>query len=195
METLKPETFNTRIAESLHRGWVLLLVRGIAAIFFGIFTWTRPATSLAAIVIVFGVYAMVDGILAVSTAVSARKRDQDWWVLLLVGIVGILVGVFTFATPGITALVLLFYIAAWAIARGVFEIVAGVRLRKVIEGEWVLILLGIASILFGVLLFARPGQGVLTLLWLIALYAVMLGILLVVLAFKARSFGKRLAAV
>ena len=187
--------FHSRVAESLHRGWSLLLIRGIAAILFGIFTWARPAASLAAIIIVFGIYAIVDGILAISTAISARKRDEDWWVLLIVGLIGIAVGIITFATPGVTAFALLFYIALWAIARGVFEIVAGVRLRKVIEGEWVLILVGIASILFGGLLLARPGAGVLTVLWLIGIYAIVLGVLLVVLAFKARSFGKRLAAV
>jgi uncharacterized membrane protein HdeD (DUF308 family) len=114
-------------------------------------------------------------------------------VLLLGGLLGIGVGVLTFFAPGITALALLFYIAVWAIATGVLELVAAIRLRKEIEGEWWLIPGGLASVVIGVLLMARPGAGALALLWLIAAHAVVFGLLLVMLAFKARTFGSQVA--
>jgi uncharacterized membrane protein HdeD (DUF308 family) len=184
----------TRFADILSRGWWRLLLRGLAAIAFGLLTLFRPGISLAALVLLFGVYVLVDGVLEVWTAIEGRKENDHWWVLLLGGLLGIVVGFITLTTPGITALALLFYIAIWAIARGVLEIVAAIRLRKEIEGEWLLILGGLASVLFGVLLISRPGAGALAVLWLIAGYAVAFGIITVVLAFKARSFGQRVEA-
>ena len=182
-----------RIATILARSWWRLLLRGLAAIAFGILTWLRPGISLAALVLLFGVYALVDGILGIWTALSGRHHQEYWWALLLSGLLGVGIGLLTFAAPGLTALGLLFYIAIWAIAKGLLEIVAAIRLRKEIRGEWLLILAGLASVLFGVLLVAQPGIGALAVLWLIAAYAVVYGIVLEVLAFKARSFERRLA--
>jgi uncharacterized membrane protein HdeD (DUF308 family) len=182
-----------RIATILSRGWWRLLLRGLAAIAFGVLTWLRPGISLAALVLLFGAYAMADGILGVWTAIAGRKDQEYWWVLLLGGLLGIGIGLLTFAVPSLTALGLLFYIAIWAIGRGVLEIVAAIRLRKEIRGEWLLILGGLASVAFGVLLMAQPGAGALTLLWLIAAYAVLYGIVLEALALKARAFGRHLA--
>jgi uncharacterized membrane protein HdeD (DUF308 family) len=136
----------------------------------------------------------VDGILDVWNAIAGRKENDHWWVLLLGGLLGIVVGYITLTTPGITALALLFYIAIWAIARGVLQIVGAIRLRKEIEGEWLLVLGGLASVLFGVLLISRPGAGALAVLWLIGVYAIVFGIVTVALAFKARSFGQRVEA-
>ena len=178
-----------RLISILSRSWWLLLLRGLAAIVFGVLTWFQPGISLAALVLLFAAYSMSDGILGVWTAIIGRKDHEDWWVLLLEGLLGIGVGVLTFLVPGITALALLFYIAIWAIATGVLEIVAAIRLRMDIKGEWALILAGLASVLFGVLLVAQPAAGALALLWLIASYAIVFGALLVVLAFKARSFA------
>ena len=143
--------------------------------------------------LLFGAYALADGVLGVWTAVAGRKEHEDWWVLLLWGLVGVGAGFLTFLVPGVTALALLFYIAIWAIALGVLEIVTAIRLRKEIEGEWLLVLGGLASVVFGVLLMARPVAGALAVLWLIAAYAVVFGVILVILAFKARTFGKQLA--
>lgn len=182
------------LASILSRAWWLILLRGLIAIAFGLLTWLQPGISLAALALLFGAYILADGVLGVWAAITGRKEHEYWWVLLLWGIVGIGVGILTFLAPGITALALLFYIAIWAIATGVLEIVAAIRVRKEIRGEWLLILGGLLSVAFGVLLMAQPGAGALALLWLIATYAIIFGILLVILAFKARTFGKRFAS-
>jgi len=179
-----------RLASLLNRGWWLLLLRGIAAIVFGLLTWMQPGISLAALVLLFGAYAAADGILGLWAAFSGQKDSRHWWLLLLEGIVGIGVGILAFTAPGLTALALLYYIAIWAIVTGVLEIMAAIRLRKEIRGEWMLILAGLASVAFGVILTARPGVGALSLLWLIGTYAVFFGVLLVILALKARGFAK-----
>jgi uncharacterized membrane protein HdeD (DUF308 family) len=181
-----------QLASLLKRGWWLLVLRAVAAIAFGVLTWIQPAISLAALVLLFGVYALADGLLGLWMALSGRKGNDHWWLLLLASLVGIGVGLLTFAAPGITALALLFYIAVWAIATGVLQIVAALRLRREISGEWWLILAGIASVAFGAILISRPAAGALTVVWLIAAYAIVYGILELMLAFKARSFTARL---
>ena len=156
-------------------------------------TWFLPGLSLAALVLLFGVYALADGVLAIWSAIAGRREHEYWWVLLLEGLLGVGIGVLTFVAPGITALALLLYIAVWAVATGVLEILAAIRLRKEIEGEWLLALAGIASVIFGAWLMVQPGLGALALLWLIATYAIVFGLLLVVLAFKARRFASAVA--
>ena len=182
-----------KIADILSRGWWVLLLRGVVAILFGAMTFVQPGLSLASLVLLFGAYSLADGVLGAYTAIAGRNHREHWWVLLLEGLVGVGVGVLTLFAPGVTALALLFYIAVWAVATGVLEIVAAVRLRKEIEGEWLLVLGGLASVGFGGLLLAHPGAGALTVLWLIGGYAVVFGVVLCLLAFKARRFGKALA--
>ena len=181
------ETIGNRLAAILRRTWWMLLLRGLAAIAFGVLTWVVPGASLAALVLLFGAYVMADGVLGVWSAVAGRKEHEHWWVMLIAGLLGIAVGLLTFLAPGVTALVLLFYIAIWAIASGVLQIVIAIRLRKEIRGEWMLILGGFASVVFGVLLVAQPGAGALAVLWLIAAYAVFFGVLLVMLSLKVRK--------
>jgi uncharacterized membrane protein HdeD (DUF308 family) len=180
------------LSRLLSRAWWVFLIRGVLSILFGMLTYFRPGVTLAALVLLFGAFAMADGVLSVLAAISGRKELEHWWLVLLQGLVGIGVGVLTVVHPEVTAIALLFYIAVWAIARGVLEIAAAIRLRKEIEGEWSLVLAGIASVLFGVLLLAQPGAGALAVLWLIGAYAMLFGIVLIVLAFKARGFEKRL---
>lgn len=183
----------SRLSSMLSRSWWLLFLRGLAALIFGILTWVLPGISLAALVLLFGAYSMVDGIFCLWTALAGPRDHESWWLLLLGGLVGIGVGILTFVAPGVTALALLIYIAVWAIATGVLEIVAAVRLRKEIKGEWALALAGLASVVFGVLIMARPAAGALALLWLIGSYAILFGVLLLVLAFKARRFVHKIA--
>jgi len=186
-------TVEKRLAAILFRNWWVLLLRGLVAIAFGLLIWFQPGISLAALVLLFGAYSMADGILGVWTAIAERKEREHGWLLLLEGLLGIGIGTLTFMVPGITALVLVFYIAIRAIAMGVLEIVVAIHLRKEIKGEWLLILSGLASVVFGVIVMARPGLGALAVLWLIAAYAVIFGLLLVILAFKARSFLRAVA--
>jgi uncharacterized membrane protein HdeD (DUF308 family) len=187
------DTVEKQLATILSRNWWVLLLRGLIAVVFGVIVWLLPGISLAALVLLFGAYIMADGVLGVGTAITGRKKHEDWWVLLLWGLVGIGIGILTFLMPGVTALVLLFYIAIWAIATGILEIVVAVRLRKEVKGEWIFILSGLASVAFGVLLMARPAAGALAVLWLIGTYAVIFGILLVILAFRARTLVKEFA--
>jgi uncharacterized membrane protein HdeD (DUF308 family) len=127
------------------------------------------------------------------SAIGGRRENEHWGVLLLTGLVGIAIGALTFYDPTITALGLLFYIAGWVTGTGLLEVVAGIRLRKEIQGEFWLILSGLVSIAVGVFLVARPGAGALSVLWLIATYAILFGLILVALAFRVRSFANRLA--
>lgn len=177
------------LATALSRNWWVLLLRGVVAILFAVLTWAQPGITLAALILVFGAYAVVDGVLGVWMAIGNRKTNPQWWVLLLWGIVSIIAGVMTFAVPGITGLVLLMYIAAWAIVTGVLQIMAAIRLRKEIAGEWLLGLGGLASVVFGGLMIWNPGAGALAVAWLIAAYAFIFGVLMVLLAFRVRKLG------
>jgi uncharacterized membrane protein HdeD (DUF308 family) len=168
------------------RNWWLIVLRGVCAIVFGLLAWIWPGVTLATLVLLWGAYAFVDGILALAAAFSGRA-DAPWWALTLEGIVGILAAVAAFLYPGITAIILLYVIAIWAIVTGVIEIVAAIQLRKEIEGELWLGLAGLGSILFGVVLIARPGLGALAVVWMIGLYAVLFGVLLVALGFRVKA--------
>jgi uncharacterized membrane protein HdeD (DUF308 family) len=158
-------------ARALTGNWWLFALRGVLALVFGILALYQPLAALAALVLVFGVWAFIDGISALALAIGGWRS----WQLLLGGLVGIGVGLLTFFRPGITALGLYAAVAAWSIARGILEIVVAIELRKEIEGEVWLILGGIASIVFGVLMIALPMAGVLALAWLIGLYALLFG--------------------
>jgi len=170
------------------RNWWLMLLRGLAAIGFGILVITKPQISLQVLVYLFGVYVLVEGILGVALAIQGRNELDSWGVLLLWGLLGVAVGILAFSKPDLTALALLFYIALWAIATGVLEIAAAIRLREVLQNEWLLILAGIVSVAFGVWLVARPDAGALAVLLAIGIYAIVFGVLVVLFAFKIRSY-------
>ena len=178
-----------RLASVLSEKWWVLLLRGLVAVGFAVVVWTRPGLSLASLVLAFGIFALADGILAVFTALASRRDQDHWWILLLWGLAGVGAGILTFLAPGITAIALLFYIAVWAIVVGVLQIIAAIKLRREIEGEWLLGLAGVVSILFGVLLIANPAVGALAVLWMIAAYALVIGILFIILAFRVKGLG------
>jgi uncharacterized membrane protein HdeD (DUF308 family) len=170
--------------ETLIRNWWAVGLRGLFALLFGGIVFFWPGISLLALVFLFGFYVLADGLFAIVSAIRAADRHKRWWPLLLEGIAGIAAGIMAFLWPGITALVLLYLIAAWAIITGLFEIVAAVQLRKEIQGEWLLALGGIASVVFGVLLVVFPGAGALAVVWLIGAYSTLFGILLMILAVR-----------
>lgn len=171
----------------LARNWWVVALRGVAAVIFGVLALVWPGVTLQVLVLLFGAYAVVDGIFAAVTAVATREHHEHWWVMLLEGLAGIIVGLLTFFWPGVTALVLLYFIAAWALVTGALEIVAAIELRRFISGEWMLILGGMASIVFGVFIAAFPAAGALSVILLIGVYAIVFGILLLVLAFRLRG--------
>ena len=171
--------------------WSALLWRGVLAIIFGLLVFAWPGLTLWVLVLFFGANALIDGVLAIVAAVRGSAAGGRWWGMLIQGILGIATGLITFLWPGLTALVLLYFIAAWAIVIGVFEIAAAIRLRKEIEGEWLLALRGVLAIMFGVILFANPGAGALAVVWLIGGFSIALGILNLVLAFRLRSHHQR----
>lgn len=182
--------------DAITRKWWLLFVRGLCAILFGVLAVAWPGITLAALVLIFGVYAIVDGIVAISLGLAAGVDGfGQWWQMLLVGIVSLCVGIATFVWPGMTAVVLLAWIAALAILRGIAELAAAVRLRALIQNEWLLVLSAICSILFGVALIARPAAGALAVLWLIGTFAILFGGLLVAFSLKVRSLNTRLSNV
>ncbi len=171
----------------LARSWWVFALRGVLAIIFGILALVSPGLTLLTLVLLFGAYALVDGVFAVIAGISSYGRSERWWVVVLEGVAGIIIGILTFIWPGTTALVLLYFIAVWALLTGILEIVAAIQLRRLITNEWMLILRGIASVIFGVLLFVFPGAGALGLIWLIGAYAIVFGILFIVLALRLRS--------
>jgi uncharacterized membrane protein HdeD (DUF308 family) len=175
-----------RLSDLLQHRWTALLWRGIIAIALGLLVWSRPGISLKLLILAFGLWALVDGIVAAWLAFEDRPQ-QSWGWMLLDGILGIVIGLIALARPGATALGLLFLIATWAVLRGILEIIVAFSLRKELKGEWRLLVAGIISIVFGLIVFARPGAGLLAVLWIIGFYAVLYGIMTVMLAFKARN--------
>ncbi|MEY2545063.1 MAG: hypothetical protein QOG48_180 [Verrucomicrobiota bacterium] len=176
-------------ADTLRRNWWLLALRGLAAVLFGVLAFIWPGVTLLTLVWLFGAFALVNGILSFVLAAKAPKGFPRFGSLILGGLLGILAGLLTFVMPGITALGLLILIASWAMVTGILEIIAAIKLRKEISNEWLLILAGLASVAFGVVLLLRPAAGALVLVWWIGAYALVFGILLFVLAFRMRSLG------
>ena len=180
------------IGEILSRHWWMTVLRGSFWILFGIVMLARPGISLLSLTLALGIVIFADGVLNVAHAVAGRRVHEDWWVLLLVGLTGIGIGALTLYSPATTAIALVFYVAIWAIATGMLQIAAAIRLRRQLAGEVWMVLAGIASVVFGALLIVRPAAGALTLLWLFALYAIAFGVLLILLALRVRGAVKRL---
>jgi uncharacterized membrane protein HdeD (DUF308 family) len=150
--------------------------------------------TLAALIVVFGAYALVDGIAAIVIGIKEYGDRERWWATLIAGIVSVAAGVFTFLMPGITALALLMLIAAWAIVHGVFEIAAAIRLREAVEGEWLLALAGVLSVAFGVLMLLFPGTGALALVLWIGAFAIVFGVMLIAFGFRIRGVTRAVQA-
>src|SRR5438876_7777889 len=165
------------LIETLNRHWCVPVIRGIAAIVFGVIAFTHPVMAAATLVLFCGAWVLVDGVFRVVGAIGHRASDPDWGFHLIIGILGIIIGFLTFHAPRITALALVIYIAAWALMIGATEIALAVRLRREIKGEWFLILMGLASLVFAFLLLWNPVAGAAAVIWIIAWYAVILGVL------------------
>jgi uncharacterized membrane protein HdeD (DUF308 family) len=172
---------------ALARNWWLIALRGAAAIVFGILTFVTPGITLAVLIFFFGAYALVDGIANILTVLRRREGESPWWALLVEGIVSVAAGVVAFLWPGLTALALVYLIAAWAVITGAFEIGAAIRMRRAIKGEAWLILSGVLSIAFGVFVMLAPSPGALAVVLYIGAYSVVFGALLLAVAFRLRG--------
>ena len=189
---MKPHTTNLGLLplERLRSEWGWTALRGLCALIFGVLTLALPGVTLALLVIVWGAYALVDGVLALAAGLRMRDSGKPLWSLVVVGLLGIGAGIATFFWPGLTALTLIFIIGTWAIAIGLLQIIAAVRLRKHIRGEWLHALSGLLSVVFGLAVVLRPGAGALAFAWLIGWFAVFFGVVLIAMAFRLRS-GRR----
>ena len=161
-------------------------MRGVVAVLFGLAALFWPGKTLFVLILFFGAYTLVDGVFAIVGGIMDSSRR---WFLLIEGALGVVAGVILLARPGLGALVLLYVIAFWAIVTGVMEILAAISLRREIDNEWMMILGGGLSVLFGVILTVLPGAGLLSLTWLIGAYAIIFGIAFIVLGFKVRNMG------
>jgi uncharacterized membrane protein HdeD (DUF308 family) len=184
------QNYENEIAGALAARWWTLLVRGLAAILFGILAIARPGTSLLALVFVWGSYAMVDGVFELALAAKRGSRGGRWGWYFFEGLVSIVAGVGAFAWPGITAVVLAMMIGAWALLTGIAEIVAAIELRKVLSGEWLLAASGVVSIVFGLVVFAFPMAGALSIVWVVGIYAIAFGTMLATLAFRIKHWAQ-----
>jgi uncharacterized membrane protein HdeD (DUF308 family) len=170
-------------------GSSLLLIRGIIGVAIGIVAFAWPGVTIAALVVIFGLYALIDGVTNLMLGLTRRAAHGRSWVHALQGLVGIAAGVLTFIWPGVTALVLVVFIASWAIVTGVIEVVAAIKLRKEISGEWLLALSGFLSVAFGVLVLAFPFAGAVGISWVLGTYAMMGGVVLIALGVRLRSMA------
>ena len=178
------------LLSSLTRNWWLLLLRGIAAVALGVLAFVLPGITLLALTLLWGTYAILDGIFALAAAIagSGAGPSSRWW-LALVGACGIFAGIGTFFMPGMTAFVLLMFIASWAIVVGVLQIWGAIQLRKEIENEWLLALSGLLSVAFGVVAIASPGAGAVSVVWMIGWFALLVGAIYIALAFRLKKFN------
>lgn len=176
------------MVETLSRNWWLVVLRGVLAILFGISAFVWPGLTLLTLIILFGVYAIVDGAVAIFTGLSRTKESPRWWTFLVEGLVNIGAGLVALIWPDLATLVLIYIIASWAVFTGILEIVAAIRLRHEINNEWFLALGGVLSIGVGILLFLQPVAGSLAIIWIIAGYALVFGILMVILGIRLRNW-------
>jgi uncharacterized membrane protein HdeD (DUF308 family) len=175
---------------TLATNWWALALRGLVAVLFGLLTFFLPSITLVTLLLLFGAYALVDGIFNIAAFFRIASHH---WALLIEGVIGIIAGIVTFAWPGITALILLYVIAFWAIFTGIFEIIAGIRLRKFLTNEWLLLVMGAVSLVFGLLILFAPGAGALAIVLWIGAYALVFGAFLLALAFRLRGHRRVVA--
>jgi uncharacterized membrane protein HdeD (DUF308 family) len=173
----------------LARNWWLILLRGIAAIAFGVLAFVWPGITLVTLALLYGAFALVEGALALAAAVAGGSPAPRWW-LVIVGLLGVAVGVLTIMMPGMTALLLVLLVAGWAIATGIMQIIGAIRLRREIDNEWMLVAVGLISVLFGVLVAIQPIVGAISLVFVLGAYAIIFGITLVGFAFRLRRHAR-----
>jgi uncharacterized membrane protein HdeD (DUF308 family) len=184
-------TVPSNLTPALRRGWWLFLIRGVLALALGVFAIVVPGATLAALILLIGAFFIVDGFFAVVKAFSVMRSDASWWLLLLSGILSIVLGIMVYRWPGETALTLGYLIGFWAILTGILEVVVAVTLRNAIRGEWLYVVFGVISVVFGVYVTLVPGLGLVYLTILIAIYGFAAGISLIGMAFRLRGLPEQ----
>jgi uncharacterized membrane protein HdeD (DUF308 family) len=186
-QQLGGDDLTQRVSQIVSKYWWVLLLRGIAAIVFGILAIALPGLTLFMLVITFGIYTLFDGVIEIWSGFSTRDTNDRWWTDILIGVAGVIAGILIMALPGVTAVVAIYFIGAWMVVTGVLQIIAALRLRQEISNEWWLVLSGVLSVIIGLYFLAFPGDGAVSLVWIIGIYAILFGAMLVVLAFRARK--------
>jgi len=188
MDRQRPESgFDLGMLGLISRHWWVMLLRGALAIVFGIIAIVWPGLTLLGLIWLFGAYAIGDGAVEIWSGIQNRNRHDRWWVEILIGLAGIVAGILVISWPGLSALALIYLIAAWMVVMGGFQVIYAIRVRKEISNEVWIALSGALSVLLGLFFFAFPGDGAISLVWLIGIYAVFFGVLLVMFAFRARK--------
>jgi uncharacterized membrane protein HdeD (DUF308 family) len=179
--------------ESLQKNWWLVALRGLVALSLGVIMLFYPIASVYVLVIFFGAYAIVDGLFAVIVALMAIAQHKHKWWLFVEGVLGLTAGIMIFIWPGITAIILLYFIAFWALFTGILEIIFCVAQWKVLPNNWLWLLSGILSILLGIIMFVNPGTGALTVVFFIALYLIFFGVVLLGMGITLRGQTSQVA--
>lgn len=164
------------------------MIRGVVAVIFGILALTSPDKTLDFLITLFGIFVLVVGLVATIGAIMHRKESENWWLVLIPGIAGIVIGIISIAMPAFTETVIIYLIAIWALVGGIGQIYSAMKIRKDVEGEWMPVLIGIISVVLGVVLFVRPLDAAATVMWLVGLFVLVLGILWIIMGFRARRW-------
>ncbi len=172
------------------KSWWVYVIRGVLALIFGLYAWFIPGVAMKVLLMFFGIFVFIEGIVAIVGSIAGRKYSDVWWLVLLEGIAGLVIGLMTLTRPEFVATLIIIFIALWAIWGGLFRIIVAIRLRKELDSEWLLVFGGIVSMLFGLMLFKHPGAGILAVSWLIGFFASMSGVLLITFGIKAKKFQK-----
>lgn len=170
------------------RSWWSLMIRGVVAVIFGILALTSPTKTLDFLITLFGIFVLVVGLVATIGAIMHRKESENWWLILVPGLAGVIIGIISIGMPEVTRTIVIYLIAIWALVSGLGQIYSAMKIRKDVEGEWIPILIGIISVVLGVILFVMPREAAATVMWLVGLFVLVLGILWLIMGFRVRSW-------
>jgi len=181
------------VVRRLHQNWWLVLLQGVLSIVLGVLALARPGVTLGALILLWGLFALLNGVVEVFSAIGAAGSHRSWGWQLAGGLVGILAGLVILRWPGLSALFVLYLVAIWAIMMGIVRIVGAIADHQALPHAWLVALAGVVSVLFGIAMFAWPGVGLLTLVYLVGSYAIVYGVITCVLAFRLHSLPERMA--
>lgn len=178
---------NPVVGANYQKYWWLFLVRGLLALAIGVFALMFPVAALSTLVLFIGAYFVVDGVVAIAKAIQILRTDKHWWIVLLEGIAGVIVGLLMFVLPGVSLVTLALLVGVWAVVSGVLAIVSALRLRTHVPGEWLYLVFAVVSIVFGIYVLMQPATGLVYIALMISIYGFIAGVSMIALAFRARS--------